>query len=73
MIRVQDVQSLLDELQSVFPDFKLDPPSRELISQYFDPSDELHSTDFSFTNFVDMLVLLTKSAPNSDGMRNFII
>lgn len=67
MIKVQDIQGILDELQSVFPDFKLDPPTKELISQYFDPSDELQSTDFSITNFVDMLMLLTKSSENSYG------
>ena len=72
MIKVQDIQGILDELQSVFPDFKLDPPTKELISQYFDPSEEPQSTDFSFSNFVDMLVLLTKSSPDSFGMHNIL-
>jgi hypothetical protein len=73
MIKVQDIQGILDELQSVFPDFKLDPPTKELITQYFDPSDELQSMDFSITNFVDMLVLLTKSSENSYGIEQNIL
>lgn len=67
MIKVQDIQSILDELQSVFPDFRLDPPTKDLISHYFDVSDEMKPSDFSFSNFVDMLVLLTKS-PDARGI-----